>query len=71
MVESVLRLHLFKLSYPRHPLAFLVEAADDICNCALDLEDAWFCKILPPKLVETTLIDLILVLLLSLTSQQL
>lgn len=25
----------------RHPLAFLVEAADDICNCVIDLEDAF------------------------------
>jgi dGTPase len=26
--------------YVRHPLAYLVEAADDICYCVLDLEDA-------------------------------
>jgi len=26
--------------YARHPLAYLVEAADDICYCVLDLEDA-------------------------------
>lgn len=27
-------------SYPRHPLAFLTEAADDICYAIVDLEDA-------------------------------
>jgi dGTPase len=27
-------------SYPRHPLAFLTEAADDICYAVVDLEDA-------------------------------
>jgi dGTPase len=26
--------------YSRHPLAYLVEAADDICYCVLDIEDA-------------------------------
>jgi dGTPase len=26
--------------YARHPLAYLVEAADDICYCVLDIEDA-------------------------------
>lgn len=28
-------------SFVRHPLAFLVEAADDICYTIVDLEDAW------------------------------
>ncbi len=32
--------------YSRHPLAYLVEAADDICYCVLDLEDAVELKIL-------------------------
>jgi dGTPase len=27
--------------YARHPLSFLVEAADDICYTIIDLEDAW------------------------------
>lgn len=31
--------------YQRHPLAYLVEAADDICYCVLDLEDAVELKI--------------------------
>lgn len=33
-------------SFARHPLAYLVEAADDICYCVLDLEDAVELKIL-------------------------
>jgi dGTPase len=28
-------------SYPRHPLAFLTEAADDICYAIVDLEDSY------------------------------
>ncbi|MFW6366890.1 MAG: dGTP triphosphohydrolase, partial [Spirochaetota bacterium] len=28
-------------SYPRHPLAYLTEAADDICYAVVDLEDAF------------------------------
>lgn len=35
--------------YARHPLAFLVEAADDICYCVLDLEDAVELDILPSE----------------------
>lgn len=33
--------------YARHPLAYLVEAADDICYCVLDVEDAVELKIVP------------------------
>lgn len=36
-----------KNSWCRHPLAFLVEAADDICYAIIDLEDAVELKILP------------------------
>lgn len=36
-----------KSCYCRHPLAFLAEAADDICYRILDLEDAHEMKILP------------------------
>jgi dGTPase len=32
--------------YCRHPLAYLVEAADDICYCVLDIEDAVEIKII-------------------------
>lgn len=31
-----------KNSFYRHPLAFLVEAADDICYCIADIEDSFF-----------------------------
>ena len=34
-------------AYPRHPLAFLVEAADDICYGIIDLEDAHKLGIVP------------------------
>jgi dGTPase len=34
-------------AYPRHPLAFLTEAADDICYMIIDLEDAVALGILP------------------------
>lgn len=33
--------------YARHPLVYLVEAADDICYQIMDLEDAYKLKILP------------------------
>ncbi len=33
--------------YRRHPLAYLVEGADDICYCVLDLEDTVELGILP------------------------
>lgn len=33
--------------YARHPLAFLTEAADDICYVVMDLEDAFKLRIIP------------------------
>jgi dGTPase len=42
--------------YLRHPLAYLVEAADDICYCVLDLEDAVELKILPFTAVQELLL---------------
>lgn len=36
-----------KAEYARHPLAYLVEAADDICYHVLDIEDAIELKLLP------------------------
>lgn len=42
-------------SYYRHPLAFLVEAADDICYCIADIEDSFFVKITTLKEVEELL----------------
>ena len=40
-------------SWQRHPLAFLVEAADDICYCILDLEDGFRLGLVPYELVES------------------
>ena len=39
----------------RHPLAFLVESADDICYCIADIEDAFFVNIISLKEVESLL----------------
>lgn len=44
--------------YLRHPLVYLVEAADDICYNIIDLEDAHRLKILSYAEVESLLIDL-------------
>ena len=30
------------IGFERHPLAYLVEAADDICYTIIDFENAWF-----------------------------
>lgn len=46
------------LVYKRHPLVYLVEAADDICYNIIDLEDAHRLKILSYKEVETLLLKL-------------
>ena len=35
--------------YARHPLVFLVEAADDICYQMMDIEDAYKLKLLTPQ----------------------
>ncbi len=39
------------VKYARHPLAYLVEAADDICYKILDLEDAVTIGLLPANLI--------------------
>lgn len=46
------------LIYKRHPLVYLVEAADDICYNIIDLEDAHRLKILSYQEVETLLLPL-------------
>ncbi|HEV7380755.1 MAG TPA: deoxyguanosinetriphosphate triphosphohydrolase [Dyadobacter sp.] len=56
-------LHLEKVSdnpltYKRHPLVYLVEAADDICYSIIDLEDAHRLKILSYNEVESLLLKL-------------
>ncbi len=45
-------------AYCRHPLAFLVEAADDICNAVIDIEDAIDLQILHRAEVEHYLMQL-------------
>lgn len=44
------------LVYKRHPLAYLVEAADDICYSIIDLEDAHRLKILSYEEVKSYLL---------------
>ena len=44
--------------YLRHPLVYLVEAADDICYNIIDLEDAHHLKILSYQTVEDLLLPL-------------
>src|SRR5690606_2891866 len=44
--------------YLRHPLVYLVEAADDICYNIIDLEDAHHLKILSYEEVEDLLLPL-------------
>lgn len=43
--------------YARHPLVYLVEAADDICYEVMDLEDAHKLKILTTRQVTDTLLE--------------
>ncbi len=43
----------------RHPLAYLVEAADDLCYALIDLEDGIEMNILPYELVEPLFIGLL------------
>ncbi len=40
------------LRYARHPLVYIVEAADDICYEVMDIEDAHKLKILPTRQVK-------------------
>jgi dGTPase len=46
------------LIYKRHPIVYLVEAADDICYNIIDLEDAHRLKILSYQEVESLLLKL-------------
>ncbi|MCQ8241349.1 deoxyguanosinetriphosphate triphosphohydrolase [Rhizosaccharibacter radicis] len=45
--------------FARHPLVYLVEAADDICYAIIDIEDGIEMGILPPADVEALLCDLL------------
>ncbi|GAN35337.1 dGTP triphosphohydrolase [Candidatus Brocadia sinica JPN1] len=44
--------------FQRHPLAFLVEAADDICYAIIDIEDAHQLRIIPYSDVEDVLLPI-------------
>ncbi len=44
------------VKYARHPLAFIVEAADDICYELMDIEDAHKLKILTTDVVKTLML---------------
>lgn len=54
---GIIRLSHAPLSYARHPLAYLVEAADDICYQIMDIEDAFKLKILTLAEVEQLLLS--------------
>ena len=45
------------LSYARHPLVYIVEAADDICYEVMDIEDAHKLKILSTQEVKSLLLN--------------
>ena len=45
-------------SYPRHPLAFLTEAADDICYAIVDLEDAFHLGIIPFSKIQELILPI-------------
>jgi dGTPase len=47
------------LSYRRHPLAYLVEAADDICYTIIDFEDGINLGLIPEELALEYLISLV------------
>ena len=53
---GMVRLNDAPLKYARHPLVYLVEAADDICYQLMDIEDAYKLKILTPQETRDLLI---------------
>ncbi len=48
----------FEATWERHPLTFLVEAADDICYSILDIEDGFRLGLVPYDLVRSCLISI-------------
>ncbi len=46
-------------AYYRHPLAFLVEAADDISYLIMDLEDGYNLKLIEEKVIKETFVNLL------------
>ena len=53
---GMIRLNDAPLKYARHPLVYLVEAADDICYQLMDIEDAYKLKILTPQETQDLLL---------------
>lgn len=49
---GIIQISVSPLHYVRHPLVYLVEAADDICYQIMDIEDAFKLKILTQEEVE-------------------
>ncbi len=47
------------IAYPRHPLSFLSEAADDICYAVIDLEDAFHLGVIDYKTLEDLLLPIV------------
>ncbi|MFO1383034.1 MAG: hypothetical protein U1E91_05250 [Moraxella sp.] len=54
-----LRLPKTQRGYARHPLAYLLEAADDICYALIDLEDGILLGMLEYHEVEPLLLKLV------------
>lgn len=53
---GLIKLNDHPLKYARHPLVYLVEAADDICYQLMDIEDAHKLKILTTEETQTLLL---------------
>lgn len=47
------------VAYKRHPLTFLVEAADDVCYSIVDFEDGFRMKLISYEMIEELLIDIL------------
>ena len=54
---GLIQLHEHPLKYARHPLVYLVEAADDICYQMMDIEDAHKLKILTTEETKSLLMS--------------
>ena len=54
---GMIQLNEYPLKYARHPLVYLVEAADDICYQMMDLEDAHKLKILSTEETKKLLLS--------------
>lgn len=54
---GLIKLDKDKMIYARHPLVWLVEAADDICYQIMDIEDAYKLKILSLELTKELLLS--------------